>query len=919
MKSFKEILHDAPDVTVVLKGHESYRAHIHEHKDSELLHEHIYLVNSYANLLVKCHGLERVIDGLIMNYINEWNEIEFAGPQLKLFFVHTIVFHDFGKVNEHFQVLRMKNAKDFPLKSPSVLQPSYGHSYLSTFLFLCYHIQLILESAISYDTKIQLVCHCFFLAYPILQHHSPVLIDVMEKEKYMAHFRGMLEPLKIYAEQYGLILDEGQLNGIFKSIDNIWNSENKKMIYTNIFSLFALIKLNYSLLTAADYLATHEYMNSTEGGNEAAISDFGVFNDRERVEEIIKHLQSYNHNASTFGNIDNYTFTCPQDRSNNNLNKLRQEMAVSLIQTIRKHTEKKLFYIEAPTGGGKTNMSIITVAELLQANPELNKVFYVFPFTTLITQTYSVLKESLGLKEGEIIELHSKAGFSSKKEEDKDGLYGDEKKDYIDNLFALYPVTLLSHVKFFNILKTNRKEDNYLLHRLANSVVVIDEIQSYNPVIWDKMLYFITQYSTYFNVHFILMSATLPKISGLNIGLTQRPDFVDLLPQAREYITNKNFSERVVFNFELFEEEITLEELAALVINKSEQYASEHGSVKTIVEFIYKKSASSFKQIINPLNKIFDRIFVLSGTVLESRRREIVNFIKRNAKDKVNILLITTQVVEAGVDIDMDLGFKNISIIDSDEQLAGRVNRNAYKEGCEVYLFKLDDAKTLYGKDFRFAQTREHIDAKQYEEILKNKDFKFLYEKVMLFIDKNNNPLYKNAFVSYEEDLSKLRFEDTDKNFKIIDQQNESVFVPLKIPVFVEGKEHGIMDDIFSKYEMDFLRQFTVFSYNDFINGAEVWQLYEQLINAAIQKRRNKGAFDIKNKIDFKILQGIMSKFTFSLMHLSKDIEGLKEGFGKEVYGYLYFSHWDEERTEGKPYSYEDGLNSKAFSDSNFI
>lgn len=70
-------------------------------------------------------------------------------------------------------------------------------------------------------------------------------------------------------------------------------------------------------------------------------------------------------------------------------------------------------------------------------------------------------------------------------------------------------------------------------------------------------------------------------------------------------------------------------------------------------------------------------------------------------------MLITTQVVEAGVDIDMDLGFKNISLIDSDEQLAGRVNRNACKVGCEVYLFRLDNASVLYGKDKRYQMVRD--------------------------------------------------------------------------------------------------------------------------------------------------------------------------------------------------------------------
>jgi len=919
VKKLEEILKEAPDIAIILKNHNLYWAHIHEHKDAELLIEHVSVVNSYVKSLVNAHGLDKVIDKLIKDYVNDWEDTELASEQLKLLFVHAIVFHDFGKVNPHFQTARMNNTKNFSSKSPTVLHPSYGHSFLSTFLFLCYHIQSFFESPAPDTTKIRLICHSFFIAYSILQHHSPVLIDVIEKNKYMAQFKGMLEPLKIYVEKYGFILNERAVNGILISIDNIWNAESKKLSYKDSFPLFALIKLNFSLLTAADYLATHEYMNSTEGASEGATSDFGIFNDRKRIEEIVMHLQSYSHNKDIFTKVNDYVFTFPQEKSNTNLNRLRQEMAVSLIQTVRKNTEKKLFYIEAPTGGGKTNLSIITVAELMQANPKLNKVFYVFPFTTLITQTYSVLKDSLGLKDSEIVELHSKAGFSSKKEEDQDGLYSSEKEDYIDNLFALYPVTLMSHVKFFNILKTNGKEENYLLHRLANSIVVIDEIQSYNPAIWDKMLYFITQYSKYFNVRFILMSATLPKISALNIGLTQLPDFVDLLPEARKYITNKNFSERVVFNFELFKDETSLEELVCVLINKSKQYASKNGSVKTIIEFIYKKSASEFKRLIETLDHGFDKIFVLSGTVLESRRREIVNFIKRTAKEKVNILLVTTQVVEAGVDIDMDLGFKNVSIIDSDEQLAGRVNRNAYKEHCEVYLFKLDDAKILYGKDFRFSQTRKDIDTEQYQEILRSKDFKFLYEKVMLSIDNKNKPIYKDSFPLYEENLNKLRFNKVDEDFKVIDQQNDSVFVPLKIPVFVEGKDDDILDEVFSKKELEFLQCFNVFSHDDTLDGIEVWEVYETLIETSSQKRRKKEAFDIKGKIDYKILQGIMSKFTFSMMHHSKDIKKITEGFGEEKLGYMYFSHWDELRTEGKPYSYNDGLNSKAFSDSYFI
>jgi len=480
-------------------------------------------------------------------------------------------------------------------------------------------------------------------------------------------------------------------------------------------------------------------------------------------------------------------------------------------------------------------------------------------------------------------------------------------------------ITLLSHVKFFDILKTNRKETNYLLHRLANSIVIIDEIQSYNPLIWDKMLYFISQYSVYFNVKFVLMSATLPKISSLNIGLTQKPSFVELLPNARKYIANENFSERVSFNFEMFNGEISLDSLAEAVIEKSNRYSKKNGSVRTIIEFIYKKSASGFQQLISQMANSFDEIFVLSGTVLESRRREIINFIKRTAKSDINILLITTQVVEAGVDIDMDLGFKNVSLIDSDEQLAGRVNRNAFKNDCEVYLFKLDDARMLYGKDYRYQQTRENITVEEHQQILKEKDFRRLYEKVIKVIDTTNELPFKNNFSSYENDLLNLRFNKVDEQFKIIDQDNESVFIPLKIPVTIEGSEYGIVDEIFSSKDLAFLNQFGVRPVENYLDGSEIWGVYETLINQGTQKRKDKMGFDIKAKIDFRTLQGIISKFTFSLMLYSKDYQSIRDGFGEEKFGYMYFSHWDDVRTEGKAYSYEYGLNSKAFNDANFI
>lgn len=907
MKIIDDILREAPDITAMLKYAGKYWAHIHADKHPELLSEHIALVNSYFGKLISANRLEPVVDRLVMDIAVGYEHADIIADVLKQMFVHVIVFHDFGKVNENFQVTRMKN-EAFNVVTQAAFHPPHGHSFLGTFIFLSYYIDLIAKLPVTDREKASLLGYAFHLGYSILQHHSSRLNDATCKA-YLNHFSGVFPILQTYLHRYGLTPDAALQELVFREMNEIWNMEEEQSGNITSFSLYALVRLNFSLLTASDYLATHEYMNK-------AVIDFGLFNERSRIDSIIQHVRNYRHNRDCFRDVDNYVLIFPEERSAVNLNRLRQQMAVQLIQTIRNNYDKSLFYLEAPTGGGKTNLSFIAITELLSANRELNKVFYVLPFTTLITQTFKSAKETFGFDCYELAELHSKSGPASRaKEERSDGLFGGEKEDYIDNLFALFPFIILSHVFFFDILKTNLKERNYLLHRLANSIVVIDELQSYNPVIWDKMLYFIARFSIAFNIRFICMSATLPRISNLNVGLTQRPDFIELLPDARKYLTNNNFSGRVAFSAEFLRPAMTMEELVTAVVKKSEGYIGINGSVKTIIEFIYKRSAATFCRMISAVAHPFDNVFVLSGTILESRRREIINFIKLMAKEPVNILLITTQVVEAGVDIDMDLGFKNVSLIDSDEQLAGRVNRNAMKEGCTVYLFNLDEPGVLYGKDYRYKKTREEISRQEHMDILAQKDFPRLYDKVLKAIEKDNQLSYRDNFSGYESHILKLRFDQADRDFQIIDQESKSIFVPLSIPVSVDGGEKGARDNIFSDIDLSFLQQFNIVPIDNYLDGEAVWNLYEYLIKV------NSGNlhFDIKHKINIKIMQSIMSKFTFSLIGLSGDYRSILDGFGEEKYGYLYFTHWNDERENGRVYAYDDGLNNDAFSDANFI
>lgn len=909
-KSSNELINRLPALSDFLNNAETYYAHLPKINSTipkETLEEHINLVNDYAVRLIEKHKLDKVINLLITDFAVTHDET--ISNYLKQLFVNTIVFHDFGKINEYFQVDKMKN-NSFREILPSSSPIGSTHSALGAYIYLTKHLH---EIAIEYNFNPKLITACIYLSYSIFKHHGSRFTDdslsTTNFDEFQAKFKfeEISQFLSHYLGCFGYQINTSILKMIGK---NDWLKSNLKLVENNSFSLYALCRLNFSLLTASDYLATNEYMYRTP------LQDFGILS-IDRINEIYRKVTSSkwinesegkrNYNKVVFGKTADYQLRYPTDPTGDNLNVLRTEMAIEVIRNIRKNKDQNLFYIEAPTGGGKTNLSALAVLELLkQHQGNYNKVFYVFPFTTLITQTYKSLKETLFLHDDEMVELHSNAGMKVK-ENQEDDEYGEDKLNYINHLFVNYPFAFLSHIRFFDILKTNEKEANYLLHRLANSIVVIDELQSFNPQHWDKVIYFIKQYADKFNIKFILMSATLPKLDKLEVIKNQVQDFVYLLEDKieadgeplKKYFTNPNFAGRVTFNFDLFEsKDLQLHEIADKVLSESERYSNKDfgkvkpmGSVYTIIEFIFKKTATEFYELIKQ-SDFFDEVLLLSGTILPHRRKEIINFLKNKSNRQKKILLVTTQVVEAGVDIDMDLGFKDRSLIDSDEQLAGRINRNVNKQGCTLFLFNYNKEAIIYGQDKRLELTRKFIDQATYQSILSNKNFDKLYNLVVNDRNEWNNKEMVIGFQDYEDKIKHLKYQSVHEEFKLIDQNNLSCFIPIGVPITVEGVIHDQEEKVFTNAELFFLEKHSVFANeNNEIEGDAVFDIYLKLIYNNNERKKEDFA---KSKTEDKILQGIISKYVFSLFATDK-IEGQIVLFcdqEKSAFGYKYIERW---------------------------
>ena len=188
-----------------------------------------------------------------------------------------------------------------------------------------------------------------------------------------------------------------------------------------------------------------------------------------------------------------------------------------------------------------------------------------------------------------------------------------------------------------------------------------------------------------------------------------------------------------------------------------------------------------------------------------------------------------------------------------------------------------------------------------YESILENKDFDKLYKKVTNKIkEKDKNDMESGTLTEYKEHFKNFKFAEINKKFKLIEEDNASVFVPLPIPY------HHFTD------ELETLKYFDICpNSNNEILGKDVWSKYVELMESKFDKTKDY----ISNQVQLKKFQGLLSKFMFSVYEKDKlmlreysDI-GSAENYS-ERYGILYLVNWQTYNGD-KIYTYEGGLNLK--------
>ncbi|WP_394922905.1 CRISPR-associated helicase Cas3' [uncultured Robinsoniella sp.] len=684
---------------------DDYPLYAHKKEENkEKLTQHIQRCQKYFERLENEKELSKVIKRISLQHIPDCSE-EKQRFIYKLF-CNAIFFHDFGKLNPAFQIQKMKNNR-VPVKTLEGLSGT-DHSLLSAVIYLDYYLEEITLSGYSKNDKSILILLVWINAYAISRHHS----DLERMEEFTSKFLekdGEIGYLLDVLEQTGLKGYNGlrslSSNSVSKSVNKYLNIKQRMNREQDIIYFFYMRYL-YSVLVACDYYATTDYMEDVQIKEFGTIQSADIFREPYECSELLQKIRNYEKERTEDRVID----------GSNEINNMRSEMFLDAEAALRCNPEESIYFLESPTGSGKSNTAMNLGFQMLNHG---KKIYYIYPFNTLVEQNRKILQEIFHDKEicDQIVVVNSLLPIKGR------GNVKEDSKEYyqnalLDRQFLNYPFILSTHVSFFDTLFSNRKESVFSFLQLTDSVVILDEIQSYKNTIWAEIMIFLRTCAKLLGMKIIMMSATLPGLDYLAGG---EGTVTRLIQDRKKYFYHPLFRDRVQVSYELLNEKMTMDRLFKQVLEQSRP------DKKLLITFIKRDSAYEFFDYLTVSDEIQVPVCLITGDDSMYEREKVLKPIRDG--EITGMILVSTQVIEAGVDIDMDIGFKDISKLDSEEQFLGRINRSCKRKGM-VYFFDMDNADRIYGQDYRIDAdfTLKELEMRA---ILKNKEFDKYYKKIL--------------------------------------------------------------------------------------------------------------------------------------------------------------------------------------------
>ncbi|MBQ9584234.1 MAG: CRISPR-associated helicase Cas3' [Bacteroidales bacterium] len=495
----------------------------------------------------------------------------------------------------------------------------------------------------------------------------------------------------------------------------------------NQIDLHHVVRMLFSCLVDADSLDTESFMEPEQAklrGSHTSMSD------------LLKMMETH---------LLELKATAP-DTEVNRIRNYVQEQCVQASQG-----EGGFYSLTVPTGGGKTLASVLWALNHAVKN-NLQRIIIAIPYTSIIVQTASTLKRIFG--ENNVLEHHSNIN--------PEGINDKELRERLQLATENwdYPIVVTTNVQLFESLFSNKRSDCRKLHNIVKSVLILDEVQTLPLGFYKPIVHTLDTLRRVFGTSILFTTASQPILSGRIEGTNPKASF-DALQYVREIIPQE---------LQLYDKLRRVELLFLEGTNSYDEIAEELGKHQKVLCIVNTRRDA--KEIYDRLPK--EGICLhLSRMMCPAHVSATIEHLKEELKANLDqpIRIIATQLIEAGVDIDSPVVFRQEAGLDSILQAAGRCNREGKQGICTTYVFSLGKEHTL-SPGFISQSNNARLN------MGKNHDwftpeamtcyFKQLHSRIDNFDEKQMQELlYK----------PECEFEEAARQFRLIDDQTTSVIV----------------------------------------------------------------------------------------------------------------------------------------------
>lgn len=729
-----------------------YIAHIRE-SDGRIqsVQEHLFQVSELAGQAGKKIGIE--------------NLARLAG-----------LLHDVGKISENFSqyISDAYNNKKKPPKRGSVDHSTLGGKFLFN------HYGRNTTNAIQHLT-VEIVSNA------IVSHHG-YLQDYLSVDLHSQFLKRIEKVAPEITNGYDKI-EEFLLNDLvdIRKLDQLVQlASNEVMQFVqklrttskpekNDSQLMFLTKLVFSTLVDADRTNTRQF---EENDFTAPIIDTReLFSNY--YEKLLEKISSFH-----------------IDENSSTINKLRSQMSTQCDAYA--NNPPGIYTLSIPTGGGKTLASFrYALKHAVKYNKE--RIFFILPYTTIIEQNAEEIREIIQ-DPANILEHHSNVIFEENKDEEvtEDEMDIKAKLQLVKDNWDV-PIVFSTLVQFLEIFYASGTRSIRRLHNLSNSVLIFDEVQkvpTHCISLFNEALNFL---KTYLNCTILLCTATQPSLQGVTYGLDLNENH-----EIVEDLTDVAISfKRVEIIDKLAEGTMDTNSLARFVLKRSRVVNSQLIIMNT--KLVVRKLYEALSATDTSLN-----LYHLSTSMTPEHRKNILKKIKDDLKEKIPVICISTQLIEAGVDISFESVIRSLAGMDSIAQAAGRCNRHGESLVGEVFIIDHSEENTEKMTDIEVGKaiTRKLLSSMRNDKVLYNGDlfsqaamryyFDSFYEERKGVLNHPNSklPLSQTELIMSSKGDSKLIQEymlkfsksfplvssssmgTAAKNFYVIENHTHTVIVP---------------------------------------------------------------------------------------------------------------------------------------------